>query len=158
MICVSAAVHSIHSLVLLISHDRCVDKSRQFRRAGSWSGRIMSFGFSLGDLKSASELGFWIYDKCFTKAERAGKSQLLYHETPTAAVCSAIALSVHPTFHENDASREEILASLISLFGRVVDHGLIYSLFVTSNRCQVPSIWQGYSIPRQKPTTATQRN
>lgn len=34
----------------------------------------MSVGFSLGDLKSACELGFLIYEKCFTKAERAGKS------------------------------------------------------------------------------------
>lgn len=33
----------------------------------------MSFGLSLGDLISACELGKLIYDRCFTKAERAGK-------------------------------------------------------------------------------------
>ena len=33
----------------------------------------MSFGLSLGDLKSACELGLLIYEKCFTKVERAGK-------------------------------------------------------------------------------------
>lgn len=35
----------------------------------------MSFGLSLGDLKSACDLGFLIYEKCFTQAERAGKSR-----------------------------------------------------------------------------------
>ena len=86
---VSAAVHSISSLILFISYGKCVDRPRVFRKAGSLVEKIMAFGFSLGDLKSACELGFRIYETCFTKAERAGKSQLFHHETPTAAVCSA---------------------------------------------------------------------
>lgn len=38
----------------------------------------MSFGLSLGDLKSACDLGFLIYEKCFTQAERADVKYLRF--------------------------------------------------------------------------------
>lgn len=42
----------------------------------------MSLGFSLADVKFAFDLGKLIYEKCFTKANRAGRPFLSIYNTP----------------------------------------------------------------------------
>lgn len=104
----------------------------------------MSFGLSLGDLKSACELGFLIYERCFTKAERAGKSNF------------SVMMRRKPLFLRSLRAtlQKQTILSFLFAIKRVVNNGLTYTL----NRCQVPAIWQGHPIPHQEPTTVGRRN
>lgn len=55
----------------------------------------MSFGFSLSDIVLACQLAYTVYDRCFTRANGAGKSKHL--RVPPRQEVHVISPHTHPT-------------------------------------------------------------